>query len=136
MPLKVYEEENLFKLYLNDVGLLCEQADMSAVDVISKNMNIFKGMLAENYVSQSFSANNVSLNYWTSSNSAEIDFVVNIKGSILPVEVKSALNTKAESLSVYIEKYKPDYAIKLSALNFGYVNGIKTVPLYAAWLIG
>ncbi|HAK47310.1 MAG TPA: ATPase [Spirochaeta sp.] len=135
IPLKVYEEENLFKLYLNDVGLLCEQADMSPLDVLGKNIDIFKGMLTENFVSQTFTANNISLNYWSSSNSAEVDFIVNIEGSLIPVEVKAAENTKAKSLSVYREKYNPDFVVKLSAMNFGFSNGIKTVPLYAAWLI-
>ena len=56
-------------------------------------------------------------------------------GKLIPIEVKSADNTRAKSLKVYIETYKPDYAIKLSTKNFGYENGKKIVPLYAAFCI-
>lgn len=66
---------------------------------------------------------------------AEIDFVIQREGKLIPVEVKSADNTKAKSLRVYMETYRPDYAIKLSAKNFSFENGKKTVPLYAAFCI-
>jgi len=64
-----------------------------------------------------------------------VDFVIQREGKIIPVEVKSADNTKAKSLAVYIDSYKPQYAIKLSAKNFGFEDGKKTVPLYAAFCI-
>lgn len=54
---------------------------------------------------------------------------------IIYIEVKSADNTRAKSLKVYMENYKPDYAIKLSSKNFGYKDGKKTVPLYAAFCL-
>ena len=54
---------------------------------------------------------------------------------IVPIEVKSADNTKAKSLKVYMGTYKPAYAIKLSAKNFGFEDGKKTVPLCAAFCI-
>ena len=66
---------------------------------------------------------------------AEIDFVIQREGKLIPVEVKSADNTKAKSLRVYMETFRPDYAIKLSAKNFGFEDGKKTVPLYAAFCI-
>ncbi len=136
IPLKVYEKNSYFKIYLNDVGLLTELAEISLYNILSDEVNIFKGMLTENYVAQAFTSNNISLNYWKSSNKAEIDFLVNIKGRIIPVEVKAAKNTKSKSLSVYRQKYNPDYSIKVSGKNFGFVNKIKSVPLYATYLIG
>ena len=54
---------------------------------------------------------------------------------IIPIEVKSADNTKAKSLGIYMKKFNPKYAIKLSAKNFGYEDNKKTVPLYAAFCI-
>jgi hypothetical protein len=42
---------------------------------------------------------------------------------------------KSKSLGVYIEKYKPEYAIRISARNFGFANNIKSVPLYAVHCI-
>lgn len=58
----------------------------------------------------------------------------NWRGAI-PVEVKSADNTKAKSLNVYIKTYKPKYAIKISAKNFSYEDGKKIIPLYAVFCI-
>lgn len=65
----------------------------------------------------------------------EIDFVIQRDGRLIPIEVKSADNTKARSLKVYMETYRPDYAIKLPARNFSFEDGKKTVPLYAAFCI-
>ena len=66
---------------------------------------------------------------------AEIDFVIQRDGQLIPIEVKSADNTRAKSLKVYMETYKPAYAIKLSAKNFGFEDNKKIVPLYAAFCI-
>ena len=57
--------------------------------------------------------------YWESERGAEIDFVIQRDGQLIPIEVKSADNTKAKSLRVYMDTYKPAYAIKLSSKNFG-----------------
>lgn len=73
--------------------------------------------------------------YWKSERGAEIDFVIQRDGQLIPVEVKSADNTRAKSLGVYMQTDQPAYAIKLSAKNFGFENGKKTVPLYAAFCI-
>ncbi len=65
----------------------------------------------------------------------EIDFIIQRQGQLIPIEVKSADNTKAKSLRVYMDTYKPAYAIKLSAKNFGFEDNKKIVPLYAAFCI-
>ena len=66
---------------------------------------------------------------------AEIDFVIQRDGQLIPIEVKSADNTRAKSLKVYMDTYKPAYAIKLSAKNFAFEDNKKVVPLYAAFCI-
>ena len=73
--------------------------------------------------------------YWESERGAEIDFVIQREEQLIPIEVKCADNTKAKSLKMYMNTYKPAYAIKLSAKNFGFESGKKTVPLYAAFCI-
>jgi len=73
--------------------------------------------------------------YWESEREAEIDFVVQRNGHIIPIEVKSSDNMKSKSLSVYMQKFKPKYAIKLSTKNFGFENNIKTTPLYAVFCL-
>lgn len=64
-----------------------------------------------------------------------MDFIIQRDGKIIPIEVKSADNAKAKSLNVYMDAHKPEYAIKLSTKNFGFENGRKTVPLYAAFCV-
>lgn len=57
------------------------------------------------------------------------------EGKLIPIEVKSADNTRAKSLKIYMDTYQPEYAIKLSAKNFGFEDKKKIVPLYAAFCI-
>jgi len=73
--------------------------------------------------------------YWESDRSAEVDFIIQREGKIIPIEVKSADNTKAKSLKIYMDMNKPEYTIKLSAKNFGFEDRKKTIPLYAAFCI-
>ena len=102
---------------------------------MTSEINDFKGGMTENYVNVQLAINGYNTYYWMSERGAEIDFVIQRDGKLIPVEVKSADNTKAKSLKVYMETYKPAYAIKLSAKNFGFEDGKKTVPLYAAFCI-
>lgn len=65
----------------------------------------------------------------------ELDFLLQTKNGIIPVEVKSAENTQAKGLKSYINKFNPKYSIRISTKNFGFVNNIKSVPLYAVFCI-
>ena len=93
------------------------------------------GGMAENYVNVQLTINGYHTYYWESERGAEIDFVIQRDGQLIPIEVKSADNTRAKSLKIYMDTYKPAYAIKLSAKNFGFENNKKIVPLYAAFCI-
>ncbi len=136
-PLENYRDIDTFKVYVSDLGLLCAKKDLAVDDVIymSEELNDFKGGMAENYVNVQLTINGYKTYYWESERGAEIDFVIQREGQIIPIEVKSADNTRAKSLKVYIETYKPAYAIKVSAKNFGYEDGKKIVPLYATFCI-
>ncbi len=136
-PLENYRDIDSFKIYVSDVGLLCAKKDLLAQDVLymSDELNDFKGGMAENYVNSQLIINGYKTYYWMSDRGAEIDFVIQIDGDIIPIEVKSADNTRAKSLNMYMEAQKPKYAIKLSAKNFGFEDNKKTVPLYAAFCI-
>ncbi|MBQ2205563.1 MAG: ATP-binding protein [Lachnospiraceae bacterium] len=136
IPLKVYKEEDSFKMYLNDVGILTNLSELSFSDIMLDKNFMFKGALAENYVAEELNANKNALYYWTSGQDAEVDFLLYSEtDGIIPIEVKSGVRVSSKSLNVYIEKYKPNYAIRVSAKNFGYENNIKSVPLYAAFCI-
>ena len=135
MPLKSFVDEGTFKLYLNDVALLTMTLGLSYSDIILNKPFMYKGTIAENYVAQALTANNIGLYYWKSGNEAEIDFLIDTEDGIIPIEVKSNDNTRSQSLEVYIEKNKPEYSIIISAKNFGFTNNIKSIPLYATFCI-
>ncbi len=132
-----YKDIDSFKTYVSDVGLLCAKKDIAAEDVLylPGELDDFKGGMVENYVCCQLTTNEYKSYYWTSERGAEVDFIIQRDGKIIPIEVKSADNTKAKSLKVYIDVYKPEYAIKLSTKNFGLEDGKKTVPLYAAFCV-
>lgn len=136
-PLENYRDIDSFKIYVSDLGLLCAKKDLAANDILYMvdELNDFKGGMTENYVNVQLTINGYITYYWESDRGAEVDFVIQREGQLIPVEVKSADNTKAKSLKVYIDTYKPAYAIKLSARNFGFEDGKKTVPLYAAFCL-
>ncbi|MCL2510721.1 MAG: ATP-binding protein [Bacteroidales bacterium] len=134
-PLKSDENDKNFKLYLSDVGLLVHLAGIKLFDIFQNKDFKYIGALTENFVAQMFASKNEKLYYWVSGNEAEIDFLLSQETGIVPCEVKAADNVKSKSLSVYISKYKPLYAIRISAKNFGFENGIKSVPLYAVHCI-
>jgi len=131
-PLTAYKSDNNFKLYLADTGLLTSLSQTKFSDIMQSRDLIYRGFLSENFVAQMLYTHKHNLYFWRSANRAEIDFILDTEEGIIPVEVKASDNVRSKSLSVYMEKYKPIYAIRISARNFGFTNGIKSVPLYAA----
>jgi predicted AAA+ superfamily ATPase len=134
-PLSAYLNYNIFKLYLSDTGLLVTLARLKTNEILNNQNILFRGFLTENYVAQTLASKNIDLYYWESGNKAEIDFVTNLKDGIIPIEVKASENVRSKSLSAFVNKYKPPYAIRISTKNFGFENNIKSVPLYAVWCI-
>lgn len=136
-PLENYRDINSFKIYVSDTGLLCAKKDLQASDILymSDELDDFKGGMAENYVNIQLLINEYKTYYWESERGAEVDFIIQREGKLIPVEVKSADNTRAKSLKMYMDTYKPEYAIKLSAKNFAFEDCKKIVPLYAAFCI-
>ena len=137
MPIAVYSDLSSFKLYMGDAGMLTMKSGMAHSTILSNLEidNTFIGAIAENYVAVALATNGYPLYYWQSDNSAEVDFVIQKDDLVIPIEVKAGKNTKSRSLSVYREKYKPEYAIRISTKNFGFENGIKSVPVYSVFCI-
>ncbi|HNZ78245.1 MAG TPA: AAA family ATPase [Bacilli bacterium] len=137
LPLNAYKSLNDFKFYMNDVGLCSASQDVFINDILFDNpsFNDFKGGLTENYVNNQLIANKFNNFYWTSGNQAEIDFIIRINNDIIPIEVKSSDNIKSKSLNEYVNKFNPQYSIRISSKNFGFENNIKSVPLYAVFCI-
>lgn len=135
IPLKAYIDNDYFKLYLSDIGLLVSILEIRYNDIMLNKEFMYKGVLAENYVATELIHNYETLYYWQSENRAEIDFLINAKDGIIPIEVKANTNNNSKSLNLYMEKYKPSFAIRISSKNFGFENNIKSVPLYATFCI-
>ncbi|MDR3296431.1 MAG: DUF4143 domain-containing protein [Clostridiales Family XIII bacterium] len=138
LPLSAYAENETFKVYMADTGLLCSKFGIppGAVLHAAHTFDGFKGALAENYICQALVAADVTPYYWASQGKAKVDFVFQEKsGDIIPLEAKSAENVRSKSLRAYRDIYKPVYSIRVSAKNFGFENGIKSIPLYAMFCL-
>jgi hypothetical protein len=134
IPLKAYEDLSAFKLFLVDIGLLTAMTDLDVKTLLEENaiFQEFKGALTEQYVLQELKAQNGTIYYWSPDNArSEIDFLLQISGQIIPIEVKAAENLKAKSLKVYYEKYKPKITIRTSMSNFRKEDWMINVPLYS-----
>lgn len=135
IPPKAYIDEEYFKLYISDVGLLTSLLEIQYNDILLDNDFLYKENIAENYMAAQLVRNGASLYYWKSNSDAEIDFILYNKDGLIPIEVKASDNTTSKSLNSYIKKYNPKYSIRVSTKNFGFENNIKSIPLYAAFLI-
>jgi hypothetical protein len=132
MPLKAYEEPNIFKLYASDCGLLRRLANLPG-NVISNptsNYTEFKGALAENAVLQSLMPmlDGSAPNYWSPDSAAELEFVIQWNEDIIPIEVKAENAISGRSLSVFNDKFHPKNRIRFSLLNLQQNGGLLSCP--------
>ncbi len=133
-PLKAFANQDKFKLYLSDVGLLRSLSNVEISEILLDKNLMYKGVLTENYVACELYPKFKELFYYNFG-IYEIDFLIKINGDIIPIEVKSGRRTTSKSLNEYIKKYNPKYSIRISEKNFGFENNIKSVPLYAVFCI-
>jgi predicted AAA+ superfamily ATPase len=135
IPLSGYADNSAFKLFVSDVGLLSAMGNIDARTLLDGNaiFSEFKGALTEQYVLQQLVGDrNVSINYWAAEGgTSEVDFVVQSRNRIIPVEVKAEENLQAKSLKVYCEKYRPERAVRTSMSDFREESWLVNIPLYA-----
>jgi predicted AAA+ superfamily ATPase len=137
IPLTAYDDLSAFKIYLSDIGLLRKLAEVPVAALVTKDDVIgfreFKGAFAENYVLQSLSTQStVNLRYWTSNNSAEVDFLLQYDTHILPIEVKSGKSTSSRSLTLYNAEKHPILRIRYSDKELKLDDNLLNIPLYMA----
>lgn len=138
MPLSAYQEQDAFKVYASDCGLLRRLANLPAsiiTDPIA-NYTEFKGAMAENAVLQCMipSLDNQLPSYWTSGATAEVEFIVQTERDIIPIEVKAEDNIRGNSLALYNKKYEPRVRVRFSMLNLQYNSGLISAPSpLASW---
>jgi len=140
LPLGGYKDENIFKLYVADTGLLAAMSNLSSRTIVEGNklFSEYNGAFTENYAAQELVANLASqgnpvreLYYWSYNHSAEVDFIVQHEEEILTLEVKAGMSRKKTSLSIYGEKFKPAVLSRASQLNFKHDGYVRNYPLYA-----
>ena len=135
LPVSAYDDLTAFKIYMPDVGLLRRSANLSPTAVYEGNrlLTEFKGALTENFILQSLVAQFESLPlYWRSGNKAEVDFLLQYRDQIVPIEVKSDENTRSRSLTLYRQTYKPVISIRYSMKNLKLDEGLLNIPLFMA----
>lgn len=134
MPLKAYQDMQVFKLYMLDVGLLSASVGLDAKTLIDGNaiFTEFKGALTEQYVMQELTTMQPDyVGYWTNDRStSEVDFILQQYGYVFPIEVKSGENLRSRSFTLFCRTYTPERAIKTSPLPYHADEKIHNVPLY------
>ena len=135
IPLKAYLEENAYKLFFLDIGLLGASSELDARTLLEGNRVFieFKGALTEQYVCQQLLSDSSCEPYYYTSESGryEIAFMIQQSGSVIPVEVKAERNVHAKSLRAYYSKYHPEKTIRLSMNDYCQDEWVENIPLFA-----
>lgn len=135
-PISVYENLSSFKLYMSDVGLLVAKSGISQRVILLNEANTFMGAITENYVGQQLTSMGNRIYYWAPENSqAELDFIIEKDGCITAIECKRSTHNKSRSLGMFINKYTPQRAIRLSEENFYSTASVDAIPLYAVFCL-
>lgn len=136
LPLAGMADHTYFKVYMADVGLLRRKSNVNYRTILEGDTSFihFKGALTENYIMTQLKCLGVESYFWRTKADAEIDFISDHEGVLLPIEVKSADNTKAKSLHMFCNRYQPKMAVKTSLKNVGdNMDGdthVWSIPLY------
>ena len=136
LPLSGMADNTYFKVYMADVGLLRRKSNVNYRTILEGDAAYihFKGALTENYVYTQLKYMGIESYFWRTKSEAEVDFITDHEGVLLPIEVKAADNTKAKSLHMFCTRYSPKMAIKTSLKNVGdNMDGtthVWSLPLY------
>jgi predicted AAA+ superfamily ATPase len=136
LPLAAYREKDNFKLYLVDVGLLSAMAGLTVENLSGADDAVFthfRGALTEQFVLQELKLfdDRDFIFYWANDKGkAEVDFLMQFKGKVIPFEVKANRNLQAKSLKTFIEMFRPDAAVRTSLADLGRNAGLFDIPLY------
>lgn len=140
MPLKAYTDFSSYKLFMLDVGLLGAMSDLDSESLLEGNriFTEFKGALAEQYVHQQIVCSTPYIPYYYSNQKSrnEIDFLLQIKSNVIPIEVKAEENLRSKSLRAYVDKFEPAYAIRVSRGGYREQDWLINIPLWGVSALG
>lgn len=136
LPLKAYEKDNEFKLYIADTGLLLALFGFATKQALLNGTlkGFAKGGIYENFVAETLVKNGYTLHYYKQGDSSELEFVIEKDGEVIPIEVKAG-NAATKSLDSFIENFEPSIAFKLIGGNVGVVDKKYTIPHFLAMFI-
>lgn len=133
IPLTSYDDLSAFKVYLPDVGVLRRLSLLDPVAITEGNRLFmeFRGSLTENFILSGLLTQFEGLpRYWRSGNRAEVDFLIQYRNDIIPVEVKSDENVRSKSLAFYRKEFNPGISLRFSLRNLKFDNGLVNIPLF------
>lgn len=133
LPLSAYDDLSSFKIYLQDIGLLRKLSHLDPRVYGDGNtlLTEFKGSMTENFILDGLVTQFEGMpKYWRSGNSAEVDFLVQYRDNIVPLEVKADVNIKSRSLTLYRNKHLPQASIRFSMQNLNKKEGFLNLPLF------
>jgi len=134
LPLASFADENIFKLYMFDIGLFGAKCELDVTALLEPNdklFNLFNGAITEQFVMQELKVSGFTPYYWgRDKGEAEVDFIVQWRNDIVPIEVKAGFNKKSKSLDVYRDLNNPAYSVRTTLNNYGKIEGLFSIPLY------
>ena len=127
----IRDEDSLFRIYLSDVGMFTYQSGLNYEKFLVDKNNALSGIYYENYVASELIARRRELFYWKGKRNSELEFVIDINGEIVPIDVKKGRD-RLESLKEFRAHNKTGLAIKVSSNQYGYNEDKKllTLPFY------
>lgn len=137
LPLSGMADNTYFKVYMSDVGLLRKKSNVNYRTILEGGSSYihYKGALTESYIMTQLKCMGIESYFWRTKADAEMDFISDHEGILIPIEVKSADNTKDKSLHLFCNRYNPKMAIKTSLKNVGdNMDGathVWSIPLYS-----
>jgi len=135
LPVAAYADREAFKIFMLDTGLLSAASGLDITSFYDPDPLVFrefKGAITEQFVLQELKTlGAMPICYWSREEGKnEVDFVVQWRNEVVPIEVKSGIRTKSKSLDIYRELYRPVHSIRTSLKNFGVSGGLYSIPLY------
>ena len=132
IPLSAHADNSYYKVYACDVGPLSCQTGLPYAAIFDDSVMFaaFKGALTENFVLTELLGSGYKPFYWRSGNTAELDFLVEDNGRIIPIEAKARLNTQAKSYREFARLCRPELGFMLSLRDIG-VNLVEETETYS-----
>jgi len=135
VPLSGFVKEPAFKLYFFDTGILNAMSGLPPEAILQYGFGSYQGYLAENFVAQELRAAGDEALYCWQGRTSEVEFLIATGSDVLPWEVKSGRVVRSKSLTVFEDRYHPEFSYVLSAKNEPSSGRRRHIPLYAAGVI-